>query len=348
MNTRDEQHTLGSMDELPRDYLRDLEAQNLVPLWPLLRAALPFDAPNTNTRPTLWQWRAVRPLLLAAGRHTPMEKAERRVLALCNPGRGLTNMQATAGMYLGMQLVLPGEVAPNHRHTPNAVRIVVEGEGGYTAVEGGRYPMEHGDLILTPTGLWHEHHHEGSGPLIWLDVLDLPMIAALDASYAIAGVPQAPRVVPNAYTSGGVAPITTGTRSAERYPMLRFEWRKVRPALEALGATVARGTPVQLAYVNPETGGDVLNTLAFSSLMVRPGEAITLPRISPSRILHVVDGEGTAQVNGSPLALTRADTFCVPNFGIVRLANRSSEQSLFLIEANESPVHRKLGLYEER
>jgi gentisate 1,2-dioxygenase len=348
MNTRDKHATLGSMDELPADYLKTLESQNLVPLWPLLRAALPFDDPNTNTRPILWTWAAIRPLLLKAGEYTPMEKAERRVLALSNPGRGLLNMQATAGMYLGMQLVLPGEVAPNHRHTPNAVRIVVEGEGGYTAVEGGRYPMEHGDLILTPTGLWHEHHHEGSGPLVWLDVLDLPMIAALDACYAIAGVPQAPRTIPNAYSTGGVAPVTAGHRNAERYPMLRFEWKKVAPALKALAETTPQGHAVQLSYVNPETGGDVLNTLAFSSLMVRPGEEVALTRISPSRILHVIDGDGHADVNGTSLALTRADTFCVPNFGRVRLANRSSKKPLFLIEANESPVHRKLGLYEER
>src|SRR5439155_12203447 len=109
---------------------------------------------------TIWQWSVIRPLLLRAGELTPMEKAERRVLVLANPGRGLDNLQASSSIYLGMQLVLPGETAPTHRHTPNAARIVVEGEGACTIVGGECCPMLPGDLVLTPTGLCHEHRHE--------------------------------------------------------------------------------------------------------------------------------------------------------------------------------------------
>ena len=155
---------LGTLDELPRDYVAALTGANLVPLWPSLRALLPPQAPHTNTLPAHWRWSAIRPLLLRAGELTPMEKAERRVLVLANPGRGLDNLQASATIYLGMQLVLPGETAPSHRHTPNAARIVVEGEGAVTLVDGESCAMEPGDLILTPTGQWHEHRHEGQGP----------------------------------------------------------------------------------------------------------------------------------------------------------------------------------------
>lgn len=91
---------------------------------------------------------------------TPIEKAERRVLVLANPDHGLEKMQASAAMYLGMQLLLPGEWAPSHRHTPNAVRMVVEGEGAWSTVDGEKCPMQRGDLILTPTGLWHEQLHD--------------------------------------------------------------------------------------------------------------------------------------------------------------------------------------------
>ena len=99
---------LGTLDELPRDYVAALTSANLVPLWPNLRALLPPNAPRTNTRPAHWSWEAIRPLLLRAGELTPMEKAERRVLVLANPGRGLDNLQASATIYLGVQLVLPG------------------------------------------------------------------------------------------------------------------------------------------------------------------------------------------------------------------------------------------------
>jgi gentisate 1,2-dioxygenase len=340
-------HALGTRDELPAEYLDALTALNLAPLWPSLRDALPFGAPNTRTRPTHWSWQAVRPLLLRAGELTPMDKAERRVIVLCNPGRGIDNLQASAAIYLGMQLVLPGEVAPNHRHTPNAVRIVVEGEGGCTIVEGEKCPMERGDLILTPTGLWHEHHHAGSGPLIWLDVLDLPLILALDRSYCTPGTTQAQHAARDGYRGGGVAPVVAGRRSGARYPLLRYEWRRTEEALRALAATTAKDATVQVAYVNPETGGDVLNTLAFTALMLRPGETVALPRISPSRVFHVVEGEGDADVDGNALRLDVADTFCAPGLASIRIANRSATRPLFLIGADESPVHRKLGLYEE-
>ena len=173
---------LGRLEDLPLEYRQDLSANNLVALWPNLRAALPYAIPTRRTKPIIWRYADVRPRLLKAGELTPIEKAERRVLVLANPGLGLDNMQATPSIYLGLQLILPQESAPNHKHSPTAVRFVVEGEGGFTMVEGERLPMEPGDLILTPSGMWHEHAHAGSGPVIWLDALDLPLLYALEAS----------------------------------------------------------------------------------------------------------------------------------------------------------------------
>ncbi len=339
---------LGTLDELPGDYVAALASANLVPLWPSLRALLPPQAPRTNTLPSHWRWTTIRPLLLRAGELTPMEKAERRVLVLANPGRGLENLQASAAIYLGMQLVLPGEIAPSHRHTPNAARIVVEGSGAVTLVDGEACTMEPGDLILTPTGQWHEHHHQGSGPVIWLDVLDLPLMVYLDVSYAIEGPAQAAHRPHYAYAAGGLAPLTLGRRTPGAYPLLRYEWQRMRDALQALAGCSEPGVAVQLAYVNPETGGDCLNTLAFAALLLRPGEEITLPRVSAARVLHAVEGGGEAQVNDTAIAFEHADTFCAPGLATVRLANRSSRASAYLVVADESPLQRKLGVFEQR
>ena len=132
---------LGRLEDLPPDYVQDLRDLNLVPLWPSLRGVLPPAIPARQTRPTHWPYKSIKPLLLKAGELTPIEKAERRVLVLANPGHGLDKMQASAAMYLGMQLLMPGEWAPSHRHTPNAVRMIVEGEGAYTTVDGEKCPM---------------------------------------------------------------------------------------------------------------------------------------------------------------------------------------------------------------
>jgi len=339
---------LGTLDELPRDYVAALTGANLVPLWPSLRALLPPRTPRTSTLPVHWRWNVIRPLLLRAGELTPMDKAERRVLVLANPGRGLDNLQASAAIYLGMQLVLPGETAPCHRHTPNAARIVVEGEGAVTLVDGEACTMEPGDLILTPTGHWHEHRHEGRVPVIWLDVLDLPLMVYLDVSYAVEGSTQTAHPPQFAYDAGGLAPIAYGGRSDASYPLLRYEWRRTLDALSAYASVCAKGEPVQLAYVNPETGGDCLPTLAFAALLLRPSEEVTLPRISAARVFHAVEGAGEAQVNDTTLAFEQGDTFCAPGLASIRLANRSTREAAHLVMADESPLQRKLGIYEQR
>ena len=187
-------HTLGKLEDLPQQYRDDLQALNLVPLWPSLRAVLPPQVPTRQTQPTHWAYSTLKPLLLQAGELTPIEKAERRVLVLANPGHGLENMKASPAIYLGMQLLRPGEWAPSHRHTPNAVRMIVEGEGAYTTVDGEKCPMSRGDLILTPTGLWHEHGHDGTDPVVWLDVLDLPLVYYMAVSYTHLTLPTTSRV----------------------------------------------------------------------------------------------------------------------------------------------------------
>ena len=341
---------LGRLEDLPADYVDALRAQNLVPLWPSLRTVLPPDKPRPQTRPTFWSYEALRPLLLRAGELTPIEKAERRVLVLANPGHGLEKMQASSSIYLGMQLLLPGEWAPSHRHTPNAVRMVVEGEGAWTNVDGEKCVMQRGDLILTPTGLWHEHGHDGSVPVVWLDVLDLPLMYYLEASYVIGGERQAvkPGRGERAYARGGVVPTPLFRRSAKAYPMLRYPWADARAALEALAADQPQLDALQVTYVNPETGDHAENVLGFHALMLRPGQTLRLSARSPASVFHLIEGAAEVDVGGQCYALATADTCCAPGYVPITVVNRHVDRPSFLFVADESPLHRKLGVYEER
>jgi gentisate 1,2-dioxygenase len=343
--------SLGSVADLPPDYYATLTRLNTLPLWPSLRALLPRGAPARRTAPTLWRYADVRPQLLRAGELTPMHKAERRVLVLCNPGLGLESMQATPSIYIGLQLILPGETAPNHRHTPAAVRFVVEGRGGYTIVSGEKLPMEKGDLILTPSLLWHDHGHEGEGPVIWLDALDLPLVYALEASYAIEGpaqrVTQAAGYSTARYRQGGVVPYTTLQGQRTPYPLLRFPWHDVRAALLGLAEVTPRTEVVHVAYVNPETGRECLPTLGFSALMLRPGEEARLRRRSASAVLHAVEGSGIATIDDATHRFEPADTMAVPTHARVRLANASTREPAFLFMVDDAPLQRALGFYEE-
>src|ERR671933_600700 len=190
--------TLGTLEELPLDYREAMDGERTAPLWPMMRNVLPHGQPNPVSKPCLWSFERIRPLLLRAGELAPVEKAERRVLVLCDPGRGKGAFQVTSSIFCGMQLLLPGEKAPAHRHTPSAARIIVEGQGAYTIVNGEKCLMEHGDLILTPGGCWHDHGHGASGPVTWLDALALPLFVYLEGSYAADGEQQAPTKRPDA------------------------------------------------------------------------------------------------------------------------------------------------------
>tara|TARA_R110001599_G_scaffold183999_1_gene377450 strand:+ start:1879 stop:2922 length:1044 start_codon:yes stop_codon:yes gene_type:complete len=342
---------LQSVAELPSDYIATLEALNLKPLWPSLRALLPEGEPAANSVAAHWRYTDIRPLLLQAGELTPIEKAERRVLVLCNPGLGLENLQATPSIYVGMQLILPGEDAPNHRHTPSAIRLIVEGKGGFTTVEGEKLPMEHGDLILTPPGLWHEHGHEGEGPVVWMDALDLPFIYALETSFAEIAPLQNAKSAPDAsqtrFTRSGLVPYDElGTDSP--YPMRRYPWTDTRDALMALSKQLDREKPVHLAYINPLTGEECLPFLGFSALMLRPGESLRLPRRSCSQVLHVVEGSGVIDVNGSSYSWEQADVTAAPAHARITLQNSSSTHPAFLFLVDDAPLHRKLKIYMER
>jgi len=343
-------HALGRLEDLPTDYRDSLTQHHLVPLWPSLRALLPPDLPARATLAVHWSYADIRPLLLKAGELTPIEKAERRVLVLANPGHGLENMKASPAIYLGMQLLLPGEWAPSHRHTPNAVRMIVEGEGAYTTVDGEKCPMGRGDLVLTPTGLWHEHGHDGTEPVIWLDVLDLPLVHYMEASYHLNGERQTvqPGRGDRAWTRAGVVPTAVFARSDKRYPLLRYPWADTRAALLGMAQDQADLDCVQVTYVNPETGGDAQNILGFYALMLRPGQALTLPARSPAQVFHLIEGGVDVAVCGKHFGLAEADTCCTPGYEPVTLTNRSPDQAAFVFIADESPLHRKLGVYEVR
>lgn len=341
---------LGKLEDLPADYVARLRELNLVPLWPSLRAVLPPGQPRPNTQPTFWSYESLRPLLMQAGQLTPIEKAERRVLVLANPGHGLDNMKASSAMYLGMQLLLPGEWAPSHRHTPNAVRMIVEGEGAYTTVDGEKCPMSRGDLILTPTGLWHEHGHDGTEPVIWLDVLDLPLVYYLEASYHVNGPRQTvqPGQGDRVYAKGGLVPTPVFERSRRAYPMLRYPWAEAKTALLALAADQPQLASVQLTYVNPETGGHAENILGFYAQMLRPGQTLRLPVRSPAMVFHQIEGGTEVTTAGRTFTLAEADTCCTPGYSEVTLANRSASAPSFVFIADETPLHTKLGVYENR
>lgn len=172
---------MGSIDstdsqDSAESLIRELDEHktNTLPLWAQMTKLNP-PQPNPQCIPYVWKYSDVKPYLLRAGKLISEKQAERRVLMLINPGRNEAPY-TTDTVYGGLQLVMPNETAPAHRHVAFAMRFIVEGTGGFTAVHGRRVRMKRGDVILTPTWNWHDHGNEAAAdPMIWLDGLDLPL-----------------------------------------------------------------------------------------------------------------------------------------------------------------------------
>ncbi len=342
--------TLPTRDaSLPPAYSRALEALSLGPLWTALHVLLPQEH-RSRAVPHRWRWRDARPLLLEAARLVPIEQAERRVLVLENPGLAGT-YSITATLYAGLQIILPGAAAPSHHHTPAALRLVIEGRGAFTTVEGVKCAMEPGDLIITPPMRWHDHGHEGREPVVWLDGLDIPLLRALDGAWASPMRPAQPPATAgdpsqDEFTAAGLVPRRSRYPDTG-YPQVRWPWTSVRPALAAAAASAPQDQPVVLRYVNPRTGAPPLATMGCEAQWLRPGERARAARSSVSAVYQVIEGRGETCVGDQLLAWEEGDTFVAPAWHPVEHRNASPSSPACLFQFNDEPVLRALGLLLE-
>src|SRR5216110_1392710 len=166
----------ASHEEL-QDYYAQLAAQHVTPAW--IGGGITVE-PQSQAVPYLWHWRELRPQAMRAAELIGTAQAERRVLRLSNP-----NLPGIASNTLvaNIQIVMPGEIARAHRHSAAALRLIIEGRGGYTVVNGERVLMSPGDLVLTPNWSWHDHANDTEAPMIWLDGLDTPLVRMLEAGF---------------------------------------------------------------------------------------------------------------------------------------------------------------------
>ena len=139
--------------------------------------------PVTRCQPHVWHYDDVKSLVMESGGLITAEEAKRRVLVLENPAMH-GESKATNTLFAGIQMILPGEVAPAHRHVSSAIRFVLDGEGAYTAVEGEKSFMAPGDFVITANWAPHDHGNTSNKPMLWLDVLDFPAVNFFETSFA--------------------------------------------------------------------------------------------------------------------------------------------------------------------
>lgn len=307
-----------------------------------------IDGPRPAGEPCLWKWATMRALLDEAATVMPESFTARRSLLFDNPGlaRGTTHT-----MTMGMQMILPGEVAWAHRHSIAALRFTIEGASGLaTVVDGVPYPMEDHDLVLTPGWTWHDHVNESDKPAIWLDVLDVPLIAALNqAFYEPFGEDRQPLASEAEAMPARLGPLRPAweARPQGRAPV-RYPWREAEAALQRMAE--AEASPydgVALEYANPLTGGPTLPSLTCWLQWLKPGQETRPHRRTSSAACFVVRGEGRTIVGGAELDWQAGDGFCIPNWAWHHHVNLSASSEAVLFSVHDMPLLDALGLYRE-
>ena len=332
-----------------QDLYRRVAKENFAPLWEVYHSLIP-NQPLTPAKPAIWKYKQARPHLMEAGRLITAEEAERRVLILENPAlRGSSSI--TQSLYAGLQLILPGEVAPAHRHTQSALRLVLDGEGAYTAVDGERTTMRYGDFIITPSWTYHDHGNDGSEPVVWLDGLDIPLVRFLDAGFAekLAAKSQAatrPEGDALARYGMNLLPLDLEQQPHEPTRVFVYPFAKTKEAL--LGISRAAVDPhhgFKLRFVNPATGRSPMPTIGTFAQRLAKGFA-TRPSKSSDSTVHVcLEGAGSATIGERTIEFGPRDIFVVPSWHAFALAAR--EDSI-LFSFSDRPVQHALGLWREQ
>ncbi len=332
---------------------QDMSHLHLSPLWEVLHSLVP-QKPSTPCVPALWKYEQVRPYMIRAGELITAEEAIRRVLILENPA--LPGQRSiTQSLFAGLQMILPGEVAPSHRHTQSALRFIVEGSSAYTAVNGERTHMQPGDFIITPSWTWHDHGHEGSAPMIWLDGLDIPMLRFFDAGFAENDARKSQEVLrPEgasfAQYGYNMAPVRGDSPFGKTSPIFSYPYARSREALHTLerSAPIDAWDGVKLRYTNPLTGGSPMPTMATFMQRLPAGFSGRAYRQTDGAVFSVVEGTGTAYIE-SPAGSTQfgfgpRDHFVVPSWHSLRLASSTGS---VLFSYSDRPVHQALGFHKE-
>ncbi|KAJ5636952.1 RmlC-like cupin domain-containing protein [Penicillium longicatenatum] len=307
-------------------YYDSLSSKDVSPLWTVLDKMVP-PRPNPPSTVAMWRYDSLRPPLMDAGELVTAEEAERRVLMLVNPSREAP--YTTDTIYAGLQLVLPGETAPAHRHMAFALRFIIEGSHGFTAVEGEKLMMARGDVILTPTWTWHDHGSEGTGPMVWLDGLDLPLYRFLPVNFA------------------------------ENYEKLRYPstlTAKSKLKIPWLTAAASLDADLSTSYTKYEyrfeDGSHLSRTLSAQAERVAAGSTTAKSQETCSFVYHVYEGTGYSSIatpggKEEKVEWKEKDTFSVPAWSSISHTCTMPNGQAYLFAINDKPIVEALGLWRK-
>ena len=337
MSTSGMPQTDGASDAMRAAWRR----AHVRPLW---ENPIAHKARDGGPKAHLWTWSELGPLVSAAMKLTSLAAIERRVLTLVDPMAAGDAAGTTTNLTTALQVLMPGESARPHRHSMNALRFVIEGNGASTKVDGRDCPMSQGDLVITPGWTWHEHVHNGSAPIVWLDALDAPLHRYLGTD---AFEPGPPHDMPHhagdaAFEVANLVPDLTETPPSFS-PVFRYPWAEAVKAVAV--APASKDGSRRVRYVNPLTGGPVMSLLDCYLVQI-DGRAETRPfRTTSNAVCVVVEGRGTSQVGEETFAWGPRDVLSLPHGNWI--THRADGETARLFVVTDRDVLRRLDLLKE-
>src|SRR5215208_5248614 len=333
---------------LRRAYYERIGQKNMAPLWEVLRELVPNE-PATPFVPALWRFRDFKPMVFEGGELITAKEAERRVLVLENPG--VPGKSAiTQSLYAGIQLVLPGEIAPPHRHTAGAIRFILEGEGAYTQVDGEKAEMRPGDFVITPSWTAHDHGNDTKQPMMWLDVLDLPMVNFYAAAF-FEDLGEEPQNTRREHGDSierfgsGVYPDGSDT-SLNRSPIVNYPYTRMKPILQRLqrSGEIDPRHGARIRYANPFNGGWVTPTMGAHLALLPKGFKGGQYRSTDGTIYVCAEGRGSTKIGDEVFEWGPRDIFVVPPWKTI--SHKAGEDSV-LFSISDRPAQEALGIWRE-
>ncbi len=333
----------------------------------LATSGLRVAANQAKALPAFWRWKDYRPFLdrineiASRADVSPIEFADRQSILLTNPGLG-GRLQVTSTMRCAISIYLPGDVAPAHIHSANASRTILSERGGYTNVEGERCEAVRGDLIITPNGTWHDHGNESDTPVIWIDMLDWPLLEVLDCAwvdmdYRGAGADSNAKIQKTVHTDGysgrlyghgGLRPTFVSHQRGwghQANAMIHYRGADVREALDALRMEEGDAYEgIQMQFINPATGGPVGTVMDYAAQLLRPGEETRFKRETSNTFMVVMDGKGYTEVGGRRFDWEPNDIVVMPNFLWRRHVNTGNKDAV-LYTVSDAALMRNIGQY---
>jgi gentisate 1,2-dioxygenase len=332
-----------------QDFYDRLAPRNLAPLWEVLKG-LVLPEPKSKAVPFQWKYDQLRPLLLESGELLTAEEAERRALVLENPsfpGQSRT----TSTMYAAIQLIMPGETAPAHRHAASALRFMIEGDGAFTVVGGERTTMRRGDFVITPAWAFHDHGNAGKEPCAWMDGLDIHLVSFFESMFSEEYNDQSqiitrPEGDALARFGEGLLPLDCSSRYGLTTPIFNYPYERTRRALitAAQGQEPDPHIAVTLRYANPLDGGWTMPTISAWMTYVPKGFQTRPMRSTDGMVMAVADGRGTLQIADTSFAFSSRDIHAIPGWN---WRSFKASEDCFLFFFSDRVAQEKLGLFRE-